>query len=168
MKQLIESLSEQYPHLNFAAGLTFCWSPAEQTIIYRDRAGSVDKWSLLHEVAHALLEHRAYQTDVELLLLEVAAWHKAQALAREHGFTVDDNHVQDCLDTYRDWLNRRSACPLCGSAGLQHTVNEYRCFNCGARWRVSASRFCRPYRQLNRGQKRTSPTAARRPRPVFS
>ena len=151
MKKLIESLSEQHPKLKFAKGSAFCWSPAEKTIIYKDRADVIGKWSLLHEVAHALLEHQTYQTDLELLMMEVSAWHKARELAPDYGFEIDENHVQDCLDTYRDWLDQRSTCPLCGNTGLQHSAREYKCFNCGTKWQVSASRFCRPYRQLNRG-----------------
>lgn len=164
MKKLIESLSNKHANLNFAHGRAFFWSPAEKTIVYKDSADEIAKWSLLHEVAHALLEHQTYQTDLELLMMEVSAWHKAQKIAPNHGLEIDENHIQDCLDTYRDWLDQRSTCPLCGNTGLQHSARQYKCFNCGTKWQVSASRFCRPYRQLNRGNKKLP---GETPRAVF-
>lgn len=161
MKKLIDSLSINHPGLKFKAGSAFCWSPVEGKIIYKDKADDIGAWSLLHEVAHALLEHQTYQSDLELLMMEVSAWHKAQKLAPDYGFYIDENHVQDCLDTYRDWLDQRSTCPLCGNTGLQHSAREYSCFNCSTKWQVSASRFCRPYRQLKRGGNQQSRTDVR-------
>jgi hypothetical protein len=107
-------------------------------------------WSLLHETGHGLLVHADYQSDLELLHMEVAAWEKAKELGQAFGVQIDPNHIEDCLDTYRDWLHRRSTCPTCGSVSLQHNSTEYHCHNCNAMWQVSSSRFCRPYRQLIR------------------
>jgi len=108
---------------------------------------------MLHELAHATLGHNSYETDFELLLLEVAAWDKAKALARDYGETIDDEHVQDCIDTYRDWLYQRSNCPACSTTSLQESAVSYKCFNCGSSWTVTASRFCRPYRLMAKQQK---------------
>lgn len=152
MKKLLETLSQRHPELKFTPGAAFCWSPLDRTIVYKDTSGELGKWSLLHEVAHALAGHQTYQSDLELLMMEVSAWHEAKKIAPEYGFEIDENHIQDCLDTYRDWLDQRSTCPLCGNTGLQHSARAYKCFNCSTKWQVSASRFCRPYRQLNRGK----------------
>lgn len=109
---------------------------------------SRDEWALLHEVSHALLGHQTYHTDVELLQLEVAAWARAEQLAADFDIHIEADHIQDCLDTYRDWLHGRSICPTCTTRSLQQSDHHYRCHNCHTSWRVSASRFCRPYRAV--------------------
>lgn len=146
--------------ITLVAGETFLWSPKDKTVYYapaqlQEKTG---QWSLLHEIAHGLLDHRTYTTDFELLQLELAAWNKAKEFSKEFGLKIDDNYIEDCLDTYRDWLHQRSTCPTCGGVGLQHDSREYRCHNCLGRWHVSASRFCRPYRMKQAsGQHKKSP-----------
>lgn len=158
MEKLLKELTVSFPDLNFAQGSRCRWSPADKTITYTTEGSDEEAvWALFHELAHADLNHISYEVDVELLLMEVAAWQKAKELAENHGYTIDEDHIQDCLDTYRDWLDQRSTCPTCGNNSLQHGPEEYRCFNCQTVWRVSASRFCRPYRQKNRNKKKTSP-----------
>lgn len=149
MKPLIDQLHALMPAVSFRVGKSFCWSPAESVVTYRkDMDKKSAQWSLLHEAAHAILEHRTYSSDLELLLLEVAAWEKAKQLAEKFGLALDEEHIQDCLDTYRDWLHQRSTCPRCSVVSLQVSSSEYLCHNCNARWQVSASRFCRPYRLI--------------------
>ena len=148
MDKLIEQLQARFPNLRFTPGRQFCWSPETGEIFYKtaakDRQAS---WSLLHETGHALLEHTSYQADFELLRLEVAAWERAEQLAADLQLAIDPEHVQDCLDTYRDWLYKRSICPTCTTKCLQQgDFVHYRCFNCHTTWRVTASRFCRAYR----------------------
>jgi hypothetical protein len=65
-----------------------------------------------------------------------------------YNLNQEDDHVQNCLDTYRDWLHRRSSCPQCGAHVLQRDVSTYQCFNCQTRWHVSSGRFVRPYRKM--------------------
>lgn len=150
MYRLVKKLEAAYPHLSFVAGNAFYWSPETAEVFY-DRTSQDDPsgiWSLLHETSHGLLGHTTYKTDLELLQLEVAAWTHAGRLAADFGISVDADYVQDCLDTYRDWLYRRSLCPGCGSQCLQSDAgNFYKCFNCHMRWHVSPSRFCRSYRR---------------------
>jgi hypothetical protein len=155
MQQLLRKLQTAYPAIHFAAGEQFCWSPETQEVYYKLVAGirskvetdQTDAWSLLHETGHALLEHASYRADLELLRLEVAAWDKARELATQFGVAIDEEHVQDCLDTYRDWLHKRSICPNCRTKCLQQDDHShYRCFNCHTVWRVTTSRFCRAYR----------------------
>jgi hypothetical protein len=148
MQPLIDKLSQDYPELCYKAGSQFCWSPETGEIFYNTSAkGARAAWSLLHETGHALLGHTSYKADFELLRLEVAAWDKARELAADIGVTIDENHIEDCLDTYRDWLYKRSICPTCSNKCLQQDdYKHYRCFNCHTVWRVSASRFCRAYR----------------------
>lgn len=149
MVELLTRLQQDFGSLCFVAGNRFCWSPAKRQVMYKQNAsGPLATYSLLHETAHGILEHRRYSMDFELLSLEVDAWEYARNLGRRYGIELDEDHIQDCLDTYRDWLYRRSVCPNCTSKALQLDGQpEYRCYNCHAAWRVANSRFCRPYRQ---------------------
>lgn len=146
---LLEQLRADFPQVQFVAGTRFYWSPAKQQVYYTYTTnGAPTIFSLLHETGHALLEHRRYTLDFELLELEAAAWQRARALGKTYGITIDEDHIQDCLDTYRDWLYRRSICPSCTSKALQQDDGRrYQCYNCHASWLVSPSRFCRPYRK---------------------
>lgn len=156
MLELVRCLTRDHPALNFVAGKSFYWCPESSQVFYdSSRSGEPSAlWSLLHETSHALLGHAAYDTDIELLHLEVAAWHRAVQLAKTYTIVIENDYIQDCLDTYRDWLYRRSVCPGCGTQCLQNdTSSHYRCFNCHTRWHVSPSRFCRAYR---RSQQKTA------------
>jgi hypothetical protein len=158
--QLLNRLRKQLPGVIFEPGTTFAWSPKKKALTYKTDAlrKKTGQWSLLHEAAHARLNHQTYTSDFELLMLEVAAWQEAKTLATELDVTpVDEEYLQDCLDTYRDWLHRRSTCPICGSVGLQHSPTQYHCHNCHSVWAVTPARFCRPYRRKQLIQKETSP-----------
>jgi hypothetical protein len=148
MDQLVKKLKLLYPDLKFTEGKNFYWSPATSEIFYAytSHKKHVYFWSLLHETGHALLNHDTYETDMQLLLLECDAWKRAQLLGKELGIDIESNHIQDCLDSYRDWLDMRSTCPTCRIKGLQIDAMRYRCINCHTLWSVSRSRFCRPYR----------------------
>lgn len=144
----IASIKADYPSLLFIEDSSFFWSPADSSVhINPDRLTEESGiWSLLHEVAHSELGHATYSSDYELLAFEVAAWEKATELAKKYDHAIDDQHVEDCLDSYRDWLYARSTCPTCKLNSLQTEVNTYCCLNCECIWRVSPSRFCRAYR----------------------
>lgn len=150
-KPVLASLQAQFPAVQFLAGTMFRWSPRTNQVEYIDSLLDTDRgrWALLHEASHAVLGHTSYESDFELLAMEVAAWEKAKILARNLGLTIDQDHIQDCLDTYRDWLHRRSTCPTCGSVSLQQDSRTYHCHNCLATWHVTAERFCRPYRRIS-------------------
>ena len=149
MIELLRELKLAYPAINFVTGPVFSWSPKTCQVIYKEAAlgDELAAWSLFHEVGHALLEHNDYFSDFQLLLLEVAAWEKAKSLAKSFNYSIDPDHIQDCLDTYRDWLYQRSTCPTCTNCSLQTNSKTYQCFKCGTIWRVSSSRMCRPYRR---------------------
>ncbi len=150
MELLLQKLKSHHPAIEFVPGSRFSWSPVKNQVVYKvpdDKLDKVSVWSLLHELAHALLGHNNFSSDFELLSLEAQAWSKANELAKKYGHTIDDDHIQDCLDTYRDWLYARSSCPFCSSCSLQTDSKTYACFNCGGSWQVSASRLCRAYRK---------------------
>ena len=151
MQKLLESIRTAHPTLRFTPGAKFLWSPETSEVFYKaDGAENRDIWALLHETGHALLGHQSYSSDVQLLKMEIAAWEKAHELGAMFGITIDEDHVQDCLDTYRDWLHARALCPGCRTRCLQQdTGKSYRCHNCHTSWRVTPARFARPYRLVN-------------------
>ena len=148
MHKLLTSLQIAYPKIKFTPSTSFYWSPENQEVFYiEDIDTEISRWSLLHEVGHALLDHHSYDADYMLLRLEVAAWQKAKEISQNFNLLIEEDHIQDCLDTYRDWVFKRSICPECGTKCFQGSdFKHYKCFNCHARWRVTPSRFCRTYR----------------------
>jgi hypothetical protein len=147
MEELLASLQAAYPQLSFKAGERLRWSPGDRCVYYVEETGSEPIWGMLHEVGHALLGHSSFKSDVGLVNMEVAAWQYASLLSKQYGLKISSNFVDDCLDSYRDWLHKRSTCPTCDSHGLQTLQNTYLCINCSQAWQVSSSNDCRPYRR---------------------
>jgi hypothetical protein len=146
--KFIEQVAADYPQFVFKPGTHEHWSPRTKTITYeQDAADEYIKYGVLHELAHAQLGHDNYRSDFELLKLESQAWETAAKIGRKYGVKIDNDHIQNCLDTYRDWLHRRSKCPTCSMHVMQKDAHTYECFNCGASWSVSAGRFARSYRR---------------------
>lgn len=148
MYNVIKQIKQLHPELNFKLAKASYWSPMTQEIYYTKGGDSdLELWSLLHEVGHALRQHKSYDADFTLLRLEIEAWEEATELAKRLNVSISKSHIEDCLDTYRDWLYRRSVCPHCSAKCFQQSdFKHYQCFNCHAIWRVSLSRFCRSYR----------------------
>lgn len=146
MDTLLKQVITDFPGLHFSEGREFYWSPREKTVYYTQENHFTTPWTLLHEISHGLLEHKTFTSDFELLQLELAAWIKAKELASTYDVLIEENHIEDCLDTYRDWLHKRSVCPGCSTKSLQQTPGVYSCLNCSKEWRVSSNRLCRPYR----------------------
>lgn len=149
MKNLVKQLEVHYPDISFQESETFLWNPKQKSVYYDPEETSEHaRWSLLHELAHGLLKHADYETDMELLLMEATAWEYAIELQKKHDpqNPINNEHIQNCLDTYRDWLHSRSICPECDQVGLQEDKHRYKCINCLQTWHVSSKRFTRPYR----------------------
>jgi ribosomal protein L37AE/L43A len=136
VSNLLPTLQKDYPNIKFEAGEIFFWSPRENKITYTTHQDNADHgvWALLHEVAHASLRHANYNNDFELLKLESATWQKARSIGKKYGVNIDNEHIQDCLDTYRDWLHNRARCSKCGVVSLQRSDGIYQCFNCRKTW----------------------------------
>ena len=148
IRDLVQKLQLANPSLVFVEGETFMWSPEQRQITYSQTGTESEAWSLLHEVSHGLLEHKTYHSDIELLQKEVEAWERAVHLSTLYNIAIDQGFVENCLDSYRDWLHKRSICPACHLQGIQKDPNTYSCLNCGKTWNVTKERFCRPYRRL--------------------
>lgn len=146
---VLEQIQSDYPTIEFVKSSKFSWHAGSKLVTYMpftqdDMQGA---WALLHELGHALLDHTDFDTDIELLKIEVAAWEQAHELAKSYNVTIEDEYIQNCLDSYRDWLHLRSTCPTCFERSLQVDKHTYRCLNCHTEWHVTRSRLCRPYRR---------------------
>jgi hypothetical protein len=137
-KTLLNKLTTDYPHFHFTESDDSYWDPSARTVFYTVD----DPEQLLHELSHALLGHSGYTRDIELIGMERDAWEKARSLAPSYQVAINDDSVQDHLDTYRDWLHNRSTCPSCKATGRQTTKDTYHCDACGQDWRVNEARMC--------------------------
>ncbi|HJM04353.1 MAG TPA: hypothetical protein QF549_01785 [Candidatus Saccharimonadaceae bacterium] len=138
---LLARLTADFPSITFQPSAEFFWSPVQSTVHFNQADPLCDSL-LLHELAHGVLGHQEYSRDVELIALETAAWDKAKELAPTYEISIDEDAVQDHLDTYRDWLHARSSCPSCNATGLQGTKQTYRCVACGHEWRANTAQIC--------------------------
>jgi len=146
---LLEQIRNDFPDIEFVESSQFSWHAGSNLVSYKVlKADDIHGvWALLHELGHALLGHTDFETDIELLKIEVDAWSRAHKIARKYGIIIDEEYIQNCLDSYRDWLHLRSTCPTCYERSLQIDKHTYRCLNCQTEWHVTRSRLCRPYRR---------------------
>ena len=137
---LLSELRKNFPTILFETGDDFRWSPSTQTVFYKQ--DSTEVATLLHETAHAILNHTSYQHDIDLIHLEREAWNKTAELGKQFDVHIDDESVETALDTYRDWLHARSLCPTCRQNGVQASESTYTCVICGQQWSVNDARSC--------------------------
>ncbi|MGD8374094.1 MAG: hypothetical protein PVI21_04575 [Candidatus Woesebacteria bacterium] len=138
-KLLLDKLAKDYPNFVFIEGKSFKWSPKTKTITFCSTEPN-SAWLILHEIAHALLGHDSFSANINLVKCESAAWHYAKnKLQNNYKISISDDYIQDCLDTYRDWLHSKSLCPACGQTGIQTKKNTYSCINCRYSWLIDES-----------------------------
>ena len=132
---MIERLRKDFPAYRFREGRAFRWRPATKTITLEKvgAEGHVDqKYALqaLHELAHAILGHTDDTYDLGRLKCEVEAWELVKTdLAARYEIEYDEEFAEDMLDTYRVWLHKKSACPVCKQCRLQTKEGGYSCLN---------------------------------------
>ena len=127
MNELLEKLRVDFPDLRFVPGRKFAFRFPKTVIL-----GPHEPFSellLLPEVSHAILEHKDFRTDVERLKMESLAWEEARKLALRYEVEFDDEFAEGELDSYRDWLHKKSRCPSCGLTRFQD-VDGYHCPSC--------------------------------------
>ncbi len=127
--------------ISFAQGDGFYWSPKSMTVFY-DSTHKNGQQLLMHELGHALLGHGSYSRDIELIGMERAAWEHALTLGAQYSVDINNDLIEEYLDSYRDWLHARSQCPSCSSTGIQTAPQAYQCLNCSSTWRVNNARTC--------------------------
>ena len=135
----MQAIIKDFPQFEFVPGSIYVWSPQYQAIMYdRERIDSDEgRLALLHEISHALLGHRLYKYDIQLIEMEVDAWERTKELAAHYQVEVNEQHIAECIASYDNWLTKRSTCPDCASFCLQRGRDEYQCFACGASWEVN-------------------------------
>ena len=127
-KRFIERLQRDFPDFKFKEGKKFAFRPPKTIIL-----GPVEPFYellALHEVSHAILKHKDFKMDVERLKMENEAWEKAKELAKHYKIGINEDLIQDELDTYRDWLHQKSRCPKCGLTRFQTPDSQYHCPRC--------------------------------------
>lgn len=145
----LEKLTGLYPQFNFIPGDRLHWNAAKSTITYdKNRSVGEQFAGLLHETAHGILNHHNFSNDIELITLERDAWSEAKELAKKLKYNLPQDYIDNCMDTYRDWLYKRAKCPQCALVGIQTGKNAYSCIFCAVDWQVPSSRLCAIRRQL--------------------
>lgn len=142
---LYKQITADNQHLNFTLSDAFYWSADTQTIHHPTINELDDVLLLLHELAHANLGHQGFNRDVELIVMEREAWQLVgNQLAPKYNLELlmEDDIVQDALDSYRHWLHSRSICPDCSAVGLETSSRLYRCLVCQTSWRTNDARTC--------------------------
>ena len=136
---------KQHPRIHFVSDTMFRWDPEANTVTYPKDSPQNEQfyYSLFHEIGHAELMHNNFTSDLELLKMERSAWDKASTVANTFGIEIASDHVETCMNTYRDWLYARSLCPNCKQCGIQTAKTQYSCAFCGGHWKVNVSRLCR-------------------------
>lgn len=128
LRDLISKIKADYPNFTFKTGRKFAFRYPKTITI--GPSEPFDSLLLLHEVSHALLGHRDYSRDIDRVKMESEAWEKAKELANHYGVETDENLIQDELDTYREWLHKKSCCPKCGLTRYQTSDQIYHCPRC--------------------------------------
>jgi len=134
LNNFVMSLKRDFSQYKFFNGKRFRFRPPRTIFLesVENYLEAPEKYMLsaLHEVGHAILEHKFYATDPERLKMERAAWEKAKELCLRYGVAYDTEYVERELDTYRDWLHRKSKCPECGLTRYQTRDGRYHCPSC--------------------------------------
>lgn len=123
-----ERLIRDFFDFKFVLGAKFSFRPPKTIVI-----GPPEPFSrllVLHELGHAVCGHRDFRMDVTRLKMENQAWEEAKKLAVRYEIEVNEDVVQDELDTYRDWLHQKSRCPICGLTRFQTPDSQYHCPRC--------------------------------------
>ena len=132
--QILNQLKKDYPQFKFIKGNNYFWSSTKKAVYYRL---PINLSLVLHELGHGVLGHTDYDLDIDLVKKEADAWRKAQQLAENYNLKIGAALIKSKLETYKNWLNKRSRCPNCGLIGIQNATSlNYSCINCHQKWSV--------------------------------
>ena len=126
--QFLDQLRMDYPELHFVNGRKFAFRPPRTVVVGPNETN--DSLLIMHELGHALCHHRDFKTDAIRLGMEREAWEKARELCSKYEVVYDESIVETELDTYRDWLDKKSRCPSCGLTRFQTPDGLYHCPRC--------------------------------------
>ena len=121
-------VKSDYPEYKFISGKRFSFRPPKTIVIGPEEPN--DSLLLLHELGHALSNHRDFNTSVRRVKMEREAWEKARELCSLYEVEYNDELIEEELDTYRDWLHKKTCCPKCGLTMFQTPDGVYHCPRC--------------------------------------
>ncbi len=124
----IQKIRSDFPEFVFKPAERFSFR-TPRTIFINLGADKSDLLTL-HELGHALLGHTSFKTGVERVKMERAAWEEARKLAEVYEVEFDEDFVEAKLDTYRDWLDKKTRCPKCGLTRFQDPEGNFHCPRC--------------------------------------
>jgi hypothetical protein len=126
---LLETLKSDFPQFNWKESARFAFHPPKTINIGPPQPNF--PLLALHELAHALLNHKDYAQHISRLKMETAAWNYVKTtLAPRYQIPFDENLAESHLDTYRNWLHQKSRCPVCHLTRYQSTSGAYHCPHC--------------------------------------
>lgn len=131
--KFIEQLRRDFPRFEMRAGKRFKYRFPGLIQYARPEDAEVSTefgLQMLHELGHAMLEHKNFRTDPERLKMERGAWEEARKMCAQYHIIYDERFVETEMDTYRDWLHQRSKCKNCGLTRYQTRDGKYHCPNC--------------------------------------
>ncbi|MBQ6130088.1 hypothetical protein IJI72_00065 [Candidatus Saccharibacteria bacterium] len=117
-----------FPDLVFKPNKKFTFRP-KKTIYYEIKNDHFPLL-LLHETAHALLNHYSFDTSLERLTIERDAWEKTRSLCKKFAQPFDEDFAEANLNTYRDWLHQKTLCKVCGLTCLEVSSTTLFCPFC--------------------------------------
>lgn len=144
--QLLNKVISEYPDISFVEGEYFSWNHDKNSISYNKNSESAVA-DLLHELGHIESDHINYSSDMSLLKKELEAWDNAKEIAEKFSISISENYINECIESYRLWIHKRSLCPKCFQNGLEISEKNYRCINCDHKWKVSSSQDSRVYKK---------------------
>lgn len=124
----LDKIETDFPELCFKKGKKFAFRPPKTIVIGPEEPN--DSLLLLHELGHALCHHCDFNTNTKRLKMEREAWEKARELCPLYEVLYDEEVVEGELDSYRDWLDKKSRCPSCGLTRFQTSDGSYHCPRC--------------------------------------
>ena len=128
-----------YPKQRFLPAGYFAYDAGEDVINYDPTLlnQASGKLALLHEISHALLGHFHYRFDFELFAMEMDAWNMTRKLALKHSIALEEQYIAQCMESYDNWLTKRSTCPKCHKFNMQSVPSRFQCYHCRTKWKVS-------------------------------
>ena len=124
----LAKIKSDFPDFRFIDGGKFSFHPPKTIIVGPEEPE--DSLLLLHELGHALSGHKSFNTSARRIKMEREAWDKAKELASIYEVVFDEDIVENELDTYRDWLHKKSCCKKCGLTMYQTPDGSFHCPRC--------------------------------------
>ena len=119
-----------FPEVRFKAGNKFSFRPPKTVFFDKNCDENFSSLLLLHELGHFLCGKFEFKTEIERLKIEVLAWEKAKKLAPLYGILIDEELIENELNSYRNWLHQKSRCPSCGLTRFQTLDGVFYCPKC--------------------------------------